>query len=248
MSRGATIPSIQRPPVGTLPVPHPPLHVPHLSPPSWSEVASQLRTLVFGSPIITTAITVIGAAAIALTYAATMQQRRRRLERRRVIRQVKSDFKTYRLDIIKYISEQEWNHFTIQQLTQLYDIFAKLLDNPRRGVLPISALTSIIRANGIEDDHVAHACARFFDMDGNWQVDFIELIERLNLLQFGPKLKKLEALFSVYDLDGSGRISRAELEQVLIALGHRDKEQAHIMAQKLFNALDEKGELTQSGK
>ncbi len=106
----------------------------------------------------------------AVAYNVNVQTRRRRILRKRVVKQVKSNFKSYKLDILKYISEQPWNHFSVAQLTHLYDTFAALLANPQRGVLPISSLASIIRANGVDDEHVAHACARFFDLDGNWQV------------------------------------------------------------------------------
>ena len=149
----------------------PAVHVPHIvSPASWSAVGTQLKTLLFGNPLATAAVAIAGAAALAVAYTSTVQIRRKRLERRRATRQVKTDFVTYRLDVLKYISEQEWNHFTIPQLTQLYDIFSKLLDQPRRGVLPISALTQIIRRSGVSDEQVAHACARFFDLDGNCQL------------------------------------------------------------------------------
>lgn len=54
----------------------------------------------------------------------------------------------------------------------------------------------------------------------NCQVDFLELVERLNLAVFGSKAKKLAAYFSVFDLDRSGRISADEVAEVLMALGH----------------------------
>ncbi len=80
------------------------------------------------------------------------------------------------------------------------------------------------------------------------QVDFVELIERLNVLHFGSKSRKLSALFSVYDLDGSGRISRQELEQVIAALGHRDEQTAHETAQRLLATADANhdGQLSQA--
>ena len=77
----------------------------------------------------------------------------------------------------------------------------------------------------------------FFRIAG--QVDFIELVERLNVLRFGSKVRKLSALFSVYDLDNSGKISRAELEQVVKALGHSDSELVEIKAKNLFKAVDQ---------
>ena len=66
----------------------------------------------------------------------------------------------------------------------------------------------------------------------------MEFIERLNLLQFAPRARKFDALFSVYDLDGSGRISRSELEQVIKAIGNRDPQVAKETAQRLLAAAD----------
>jgi Ca2+-binding EF-hand superfamily protein len=69
-------------------------------------------------------------------------------------------------------------------------------------------------------------------------VDFIELVERLNLLVHGSKAKKLEALFSVYDLDGSGKISKEEFEEVVRALSHKDHQQTEQVRKRLFSAVD----------
>jgi len=216
------------------------VRVPHqLTGASWSGVGKQLKTLLSNSPVLTAGLLLVGAAGVALAYTVSQADRRRRVGRRRILRLVKSGFQQYRLDILKYVSEQPWNHFEVGQLKQILDAFTALLEDPRRGVIPISALTQIIRKSGVADEHVAHACAKFFDVDGNYQVDFVELVERLNLLVHGSKHRKLSALFSVYDLDHSGRISRDELEQVLRALGHRDREQTHEAAMALFKALDE---------
>jgi len=208
MSRGVAQPTVVSG-AGGLPVVvgAVPVVRPHLNPPSWSAVATQLKSLLSASPWLTAGLVTLGAASAALAFQLSLADRRRRVERKRVLRMVKSNFNHYRLDIVKYISEQSWNKFTVAELMQMQERFCSLLDDPRRGVIPISALTTILRKAGVDDEHVAHACAKFFDLDGNYQVDFVELAERLNLLVHGSKHRKLQALFSVYDLDNSGRTS-----------------------------------------
>jgi hypothetical protein len=209
MSRGVAQPTVVSG-AGGLPVVvgAVPVVRPHLNPPSWSAVATQLKSLLSASPWLTAGLVTLGAASAALAFQLSLADRRRKLERKRVLRMVKSNFNHYRLDIVKYISEQSWNKFSVGELMQMQERFCSLLDDPRRGVIPISVLTTILRKAGVDDEHVAHACAKFFDLDGNYQVDFVELAERLNLLVHGSKHRKLQALFSVYDLDNSGRTSK----------------------------------------
>jgi len=192
-----------------------------LSPaPSWSGVASQLKSLLVRSPLLTASLALVGVGSVMVAYATSERKRRRERERRRVMRLVRARFDECRLDILKYCFEQEWNRLSVAQLDQLYGAFSSLLSNPKRGAIPLTSLAGIIRAAGVSDDRVALACAKFFDRDGNWQVDFIELVERLNLAVFGSQAKKLAAYFSVFDLDRSGRISADEVKEVLEALGH----------------------------
>lgn len=192
----------------------------HLSPPSWSGLASQLKSLLVGSPLLTASLVVVGVGSAAIAYASSERARRRQRERRRVLRLVRARFDECRLDILKFIFEQEWNRFTVAQLDQLYGAFSSLLSNRHRGVLPLTSLAGIIRAAGVSDDRVGIACAKFFDPNGDCQVDFLELVERLNLAVFGSRAKKLAAYFSVFDLDRSGRVSADEVKEVLMALGH----------------------------
>ena len=53
--------------------------------------------------------------------------------------------------------------------------FSALLPNKKRGVLPISTLTQVIRETGVEDEKVALACAQFFDVNQDCQVNFLEV-------------------------------------------------------------------------
>lgn len=55
-------------------------------------------------------------------------------------------------------------------------------------------------------------------MSGDGYVDFIELVERLNLIFFGSQDAQLHAYFNVFDLDGSKAITKSEMEEVLRAL------------------------------
>lgn len=180
----------------------------------------KLKSLLVGSPLLTASLVAVGVGSAAIAYASSERARRRQRERRRVLRLVRARFDECRLDILKFIFEQEWNRFTVAQLDQLYGAFSSLLSNRHRGVLPLTSLAGIIRAAGVSDDRVGIACAKFFDQNGDCQVDFLELVERLNLAVFGSRAKKLAAYFSVFDLDRSGRVSADEVKEVLMALGH----------------------------
>lgn len=150
----------------------PAAHAPtlHLSSPSWRGVASQLKSLLVGSPLLTASLVAVGVGSAVIAYASSERARRRQRERRRALRLVRARFDECRLDILKYIFEQEWNRFTVAQLDQLYAAFSSLLSNRHRGVIPLTSLAGIIRAAGVSDDRVNLACAKFFDQDGNCQV------------------------------------------------------------------------------
>jgi hypothetical protein len=66
--------------------------------------------------------------------------------------------------------QQSWNHFSVAQLNSIYSSFLALLEDPRRGLLPLSKVVSLLRSQGLSNEKVAYACAKFFDVDGNWQV------------------------------------------------------------------------------
>ena len=52
-----------------------------------------------------------------------------------------------------------------------------------------------------------------FDRDGNGLLDFREVFIGMAILCGGTREERLEAAFSIMDADGSGRVSRMELEQ-----------------------------------
>lgn len=213
--------------------------LPHGPSTSWSDVFKQIKSLVCQSPFTTAAVVGLGVGAIAWTLVASDAARRRARARRVAMRLVKAQFDTCRLDILKYLWESHENSFSVAELEKIYAAFSALLPNKKRGVLPISTLTQIIRETGVDDEKVALACAQFFDLNNDAQVNFLELVERLHLVCFGTKAALLESLFSVFDLDASRQISRDEMETVMAALQHsRTKEQRHTSVQNLFRKAD----------
>lgn len=213
--------------------------LPHGPSTSWSDVFKQIKSLVCQSPLTTAAVVGLGVGAIAWTLVASDAARRRARARRVAMRLVKAQFDTCRLDILKYLWESHENSFSVAELEKIYAAFSALLPNKKRGVLPISTLTQIIRETGVDDEKVALACAQFFDLNNDAQVNFLELVERLHLVCFGTKAALLESLFSVFDLDASRQISRDEMETVMAALQHsRTKEQRHTSVQNLFRKAD----------
>lgn len=89
----------------------------------------------------------------------------------------------HRLDYL--LCARRWeshdNSFSVAELEKIYAAFLALLPNKKRGVLPISTLTQIIRETGVEDEKVALACAQFFDLNQDCQVNFLEVRSALRL-------------------------------------------------------------------
>jgi hypothetical protein len=89
-------------------------------------------------------------------------------------------------------------------------------------------------------------CSSCRDVDGNGLVDFLELVERLNLVFFGSRDAQLRAYFNVFDLDGSKSISKAEMQEVLSAMtvGNSHKksqaelDQIHAQVNAIFRLAD----------
>ena len=57
-----------------------------------------------------------------------------------------------------------------------------------------------------------------FDRDGNGLLDFREVFVGMSILCGGTREERLEAAFTIMDADGSGRVSRRELEQFLVTV------------------------------
>ena len=57
-----------------------------------------------------------------------------------------------------------------------------------------------------------------FDRDGNGLLDFREVFIGMAILCGGTRQERLEAAFSIMDADGSGRVSRREVQQFLVSV------------------------------
>ena len=57
-----------------------------------------------------------------------------------------------------------------------------------------------------------------FDRDGNGLLDFREVFIGMAILCGGTREERLEAAFSIMDADGSGRVSRREVQQFLVSV------------------------------
>lgn len=186
-------------------------------PASWSGVGRQVGTLLKRQPLVTAGVLLGASFALLLAYRQAIATRRHAHERRRVMRLVKTNFAGRRVEILQFLFESSSNRFDLPQLEAIFASFQKLLTDPRRGLVPLSDLAQLYKAGGVSDERVALSCARFWD-DGNGQVDFLELVDRLNLLVFGSREAHLRAFFRVFDLDASGVISREEVEEVVRAM------------------------------
>jgi Ca2+-binding EF-hand superfamily protein len=82
------------------------------------------------------------------------------------------------------------------------------------------SLTSIMQLRGIEasDNEVRFVAANMFDMfdkDHNGIVDFAELASGLSVLCAGDRDEKITAAFALYDTNGDGVITLAEMKRYL---------------------------------
>jgi len=182
-------------------------------------------------------VTVLGF--LGMAYVAEKQQKHKDREKRRVLNLVQHRFGSHRADVVKYLAKQSWNNFDVDKLNRIYDHFLKYLEGPAHGVLGRREFTEIHRKLAVKDDKVIESLFRFWDLNADGNVDFVELVEGLNLFCFGSRTHKLERLFRVFDLDDNGFITRAELKQLLTAfLDKHDEKRVEEAVRKLFSAAD----------
>ncbi|CAK9094657.1 Recoverin family protein DDB_G0274781 [Durusdinium trenchii] len=116
--------------------------------------------------------------------------------------------------------------FGSRSVHDLFEVFASFTNE--EGVLTRSAFNQAFdallakdhRSPG-EESKLSLVRARLFDImdaDGNGVVDFAEISSGLILLTDGPSQMKTAALFSLYDYDKNGFISRQEMVKVLTAM------------------------------
>merc|ERR1711975_55976 len=85
-----------------------------------------------------------------------------------------------------------------------------------------------------------------YDKDGNGEVDFREFTQALSVTRRGSKEEKLAWIFSLYDLDNSGTVTKEEMVDVFIGIyemiGHLSGEEEEVtpkeMVERIFVDMD----------
>ncbi|GAB4828729.1 hypothetical protein Ancab_018397 [Ancistrocladus abbreviatus] len=114
-------------------------------------------------------------------------------------------------------SVQPHSHAPIEELEQVF----KKFDANGDGKICSSELGSMMRSLGQEvTEEELEAMIREVDADGDGFIDLNEFIElNTNGVDHDEILQNLKEAFSVYDIDGDGRITAEELQMVMKSLG-----------------------------
>ena len=79
-------------------------------------------------------------------------------------------------------------------------------------------LRRLLGLDSVEGSRLAAQLFPIFDRDGNGLLDFREVFVGMAMLCSDSREDKLRAVFQIMDADGSGTISRRELEQFLMTV------------------------------
>jgi Ca2+-binding EF-hand superfamily protein len=153
-------------------------------------------------------------------YGSDQKKKEDRVDRKHVEQLVETGFQSHKAEIIKFIATQEWNHFSVAQLRSIHSHFLELLQQSgggkelERGFMSAAMFEYVLRHLGMDDDAVVSSFYRSWDRNKDGHIDFVELLEELNVMCFGEMKQQLVRYFNVYDLDGNGFISRSELSRL----------------------------------
>ena len=100
--------------------------------------------------------------------------------------------------------------------------------------------------NSIESSRITSRLFHCFDRDGNGLLDFREVFIGMAILCGSTREERLEAAFSIMDADGSGTVSRDEVEEFLLTVAPRQTSEVEI--QKLASAIMCGADMNDSGK
>ncbi|TYG43733.1 hypothetical protein ES288_D11G041700v1 [Gossypium darwinii] len=112
----------------------------------------------------------------------------------------------------------------VEQLKQLKDIFARL-DMDSDGCLTVLELAALLRSLGLKPsgDQI-HALLAKMDSNGNGAVEFDELANTILLPTMKDEIlvnqEQLTEVFRLFDRDGNGYITAAELAGCMAKMGH----------------------------
>ena len=86
------------------------------------------------------------------------------------------------------------------------------------GSLILSEFERVLDKLGLDGRTLGKRLFDAFDRDGNRQLDFREMFIGMSLLLSGSREERLESAFMMMDSNGSGRVSRDEMEVPTVCL------------------------------
>ncbi|CAM1313245.1 KCNIP4 (predicted) [Pycnogonum litorale] len=107
--------------------------------------------------------------------------------------------------------------FTRRELQQIYRSFKQACPSGLASESLLQDMYSQFFPNG-DASLYAHFVFKTFDQDGNGSLNFEEFVVGLSSLSRGTIDEKLQWAFSLYDINGDGRITREELNEIVTSI------------------------------
>jgi len=167
---------------------------------------------------------------------AKLEEERARAKKR-AKRHVYWKFVERKEEILKYIGTQEWNFFSHEKLGVIYDAFKERLPDSSHGLLKREDFHKLCLELKVDKEPIIESFFLFWDTDHSGSINFIELIEGLNLLCHGAKRQQLRRFFDVYDLNHDKHVSFREFHLILTTFFPNMGQEE---AQAVFQAVDKK--------
>ena len=109
--------------------------------------------------------------------------------------------------------------FMIKEFREIFN----LVDKDKGGTISVQEVQDLMDMLGMQmSEAETRAMVAEIDLDGNGEIDFPEFLTMmLRKMNTGNVEKELKEVFTVFDQDGSGTISRQELRAALSMLGEK---------------------------
>lgn len=142
-----------------------------------------------------------------------------------------SDLLIYKLNIIQHTTNQTIhsqttntmsNNLTEEQIQEFKEAFT-LFDKDNNGTISKQELSTVMRSLGLSpSEQEVTDLMNEIDLNGNKSIEFSEFLTLMSrqLKQNDSEMELLEA-FKVFDKNGDGYISSAELKHVLTSIGEK---------------------------